>query len=353
MIELKNKIEALLFSSGKKMIVQEIALLARAKPEEVKKALNELKKDYDSKESSLIIIEEDEFWKITVKEKHLELVRKIVTQTELSKTIMETLAIIAWKAPCIQSDIIKIRTNKAYDHIKELEKDGYVNRSKKGRTQLIRLAPKFYNYFDIPKEKIKEVFSRFTSLEKQIKEKEKEAEDARDKIKEIEAEHKKQRAAMEKIESIGIDIEDESELTREEELAKELQKKDELEEKKKLEKYPVEIAKDKLGDLEVVDIKEDKKRKPRLTSAQKAFREKMSLEEAEERADRELPHPLDKKVDKRVKEIVEEEKEESGKEIEESGEEVKEVEPEKDANQEIQEKVDERVNDIINPDKKE
>ena len=115
---LKNKLEALLFSSGRKMHIEELSKLAYAKPDDIKKALVELKTEYDDKGSSEMIVNEGDSWKLTVREQFLPLVQKIITETELSKTIMETLAVIALKYPIKQSDLIKIRTNKAYDHLK-------------------------------------------------------------------------------------------------------------------------------------------------------------------------------------------------------------------------------------------
>ena len=173
---LKNKLEALLFSSGRKMSIEELSRLANAKPNEVENALTELKKDYEEKGSSEMIINEGDSWKLTVREKFLPLVQKIVTETELSKTIMETLAVIAFKYPIKQSDLIKIRTNKAYDHLKELEEMGYISRQKYGRTNLIKLTQKFFEYFNLPEDKLKEVFSDFASIAKAIEDKEKEIE---------------------------------------------------------------------------------------------------------------------------------------------------------------------------------
>ena len=44
MEEVKNKVEALLFSSARSMSVEEISNLVKVSPEEVKKSLEELKK---------------------------------------------------------------------------------------------------------------------------------------------------------------------------------------------------------------------------------------------------------------------------------------------------------------------
>lgn len=160
--EYKNKAEALLFASGKKLDVEFISSVIGVTDKiEVKKALFELKKDYESKNSSLMIVDEGNFWKITVKEKYLSIVRKIVADTELSKSVMETLAVIAWKSPALQSDIIKIRTNKAYDHIDELLDTGFITKDKRGRSFVIKVTNKFYEYFDVEgKEGVRDIFSK-------------------------------------------------------------------------------------------------------------------------------------------------------------------------------------------------
>ncbi|MBN2454756.1 SMC-Scp complex subunit ScpB, partial [Candidatus Woesearchaeota archaeon] len=171
MEDLGKKIEAVLFSAGKKVAVSELSRLCRAKPEEIVEELKKLREDYESRNSSLMVVEEGDSWKITVREKHLPLVQKIVAETELSRTIMETLAVVAWKAPVLQSDIIRIRTNKAYDHLRELEDNGFISRSKHGRTQLIKLTDKFFSYFDLKgKEDVEKRFGKFkeaaTAIEK-------------------------------------------------------------------------------------------------------------------------------------------------------------------------------------------
>ncbi len=157
--ELINRVEAVLFSSGKKVTVEDIQRLCRIKNEkDIETAIAELKKRHCDN-TSLMIVDEGRAWKMTIREKYLHFIRKIVTEAELSKTLMETLAVVAWKNPAFQSDIIKIRTNKAYDHLKQLEEAGFIDSAKHGRTRLLKLSKKFYEYFDLKGDKdIKEVF---------------------------------------------------------------------------------------------------------------------------------------------------------------------------------------------------
>jgi segregation and condensation protein B len=158
----KNMIEALFFASGRLMELETLLNLTGASNKQVIiKNVEKLKKEYEERNSPLMIVEEKDGWKLTVKEQYLPLVRKIVSETELPKTILESLAIIAWKAPVLQSEIIDIRHNKAYDHIAELEELGFIKKEKKGRSFVLKLAEKFYEYFDVSGAKgIREVFSK-------------------------------------------------------------------------------------------------------------------------------------------------------------------------------------------------
>lgn len=149
-MELRDKIEALLFASGRKMELEEIGKLVKVRDTTlIKEQLLGLKKHYEDKNSSIIVMEEGNAWKLTTHEQYIELVRQINPHTELSKTIVETLAVIAWKQPMLQSDVIRIRTNKAYDHISQLMEMGFVVKEKYGRTYLLKLTQKFFEYFDL------------------------------------------------------------------------------------------------------------------------------------------------------------------------------------------------------------
>ena len=147
--ELKNQIEALLFACGRKMTLDELKLHLPASTAAIKEATAELQKEYTDRESPVMIVQEGDSWKLTTREKYLSIVRKINPNTELTKTMMETLAVIAWKQPITQSEVIAIRTNKAYEHIGELEKMGFLIKEKYGRTFMLKLTQKFFDYFDL------------------------------------------------------------------------------------------------------------------------------------------------------------------------------------------------------------
>ena len=168
-MELKKEIVSLLFSSGKVMNEEELADLTNSSKKEVKEALESLKQDYDARDSSLMLVQSGETWKLNVREKYMNLVTKIVADTELSFPVLETLAVVAYKAPVVQSEIIKIRGTNAYEHIGVLANEEFVEKKKEGRSFRLNLTPKFFKYFDVSNDKdIKEAFQDVKIPEKKI-----------------------------------------------------------------------------------------------------------------------------------------------------------------------------------------
>jgi segregation and condensation protein B len=195
MADIKKEVEAILFSAGRTVLLNEFqSLLGMRNPGLVKDTIRELIDEYIVRDSPMMIVPEGEGWKLTVKEKFLPTVQKINPHTELSKTILETLAVISWKQPVLQSQVIKIRTNKAYDHIAELENLGFVTREKHGRSFLIKVTQKFLDYFDLPSAKeIKDVFKDFRDLDTAVQKKADDLEKDKEKLQQ-EAQETKQSA---------------------------------------------------------------------------------------------------------------------------------------------------------------
>src|SRR3989344_1909265 len=74
---------------------------------------------------------------------------------EEEKPLMETLAVIAWRYPVVQSEVVKLRSPAAYEHMKQLEEQGFIAKEKYSRTFKVKLTKKFFEYFDLPSEEAK------------------------------------------------------------------------------------------------------------------------------------------------------------------------------------------------------
>jgi hypothetical protein len=66
------------------------------------------------------------------------------------------LSIIAYKQPITQAVVVKIRGNKAYEHVKHLLQVGLIKGKKRGHTLELNLDERFYDYFNIEKRKQEE-----------------------------------------------------------------------------------------------------------------------------------------------------------------------------------------------------
>lgn len=248
MKDLKKQIEAILFSVGKYILLEEIATLCKKDPQHIKEALLELTVDYEQNDSSsLVVLNEGDMWKLTTREEYGTIVRNIVSETELTKSQMETLAIIAFKYPIKQSDLIRIRTNKAYDHLMELEKSGFISRQKYGRTRLIKLTDKFFEYFDLPRGNLKARFNGFEQLANTIEKKEGEIENIKEGQKKASEEAGRQKEKERKTINSEIDLIDDK--------GKE-HKLEIIDEPKEI--LEIKEIEDTLGDLEVIDEIEEK-----------------------------------------------------------------------------------------------
>ena len=151
-IENMKKIEAALFLSARFLDLQELVMLTDVNPLMLKELMGKLVGKYNREESAIEIIVKDSMWKMDVRQEYVSMINKLATgSAEFTKAEQETLAVIAYKQPVKQSIIIKIRGNKAYDHVKKFSEIGLVIGKKIGHTKELRLSDEFFEYFHIHK----------------------------------------------------------------------------------------------------------------------------------------------------------------------------------------------------------
>jgi len=152
--EKKNikKIEAALFISARFISVKELVELTDINPLMLKELLAKLKEKYDALDTAIEIIYKEDLWKMDLRHEYFDMINRLATgNAEFSRAEQETLAIIAYKQPVKQSVIIKIRGNKAYEHIKNFLEMGLVRAKKAGHTVDLTLTEGFFDYFHLEK----------------------------------------------------------------------------------------------------------------------------------------------------------------------------------------------------------
>lgn len=145
-----RKVEAALFIAGRFLTLKELVALTDVNPIILRKILGDLEDRY--KDAGVEIVRKEDMWKMDVAQEHVGMVNKLATgNSEFSKAEQETLAIIAYKQPIKQSVVVKIRGNKAYDHVKNFVSMGLVNKKRAGHTSELTLTDNFYEYFSLEK----------------------------------------------------------------------------------------------------------------------------------------------------------------------------------------------------------
>ena len=148
--ESTKKVEAALFIAGRFLSLQELIALTDVNPILLKKILSDLTDKY--KDNGMEIIQRDNLWKMDVSQEYTYMVNRLATgSSEFTKAEQETLAIIAYKQPMKRSVLVKIRGNKAYEHIKKFTDMNLINKKKMGHTAELTLTDNFHEYFNVNK----------------------------------------------------------------------------------------------------------------------------------------------------------------------------------------------------------
>lgn len=146
-------LEAIFFVSGRFLTMSELVSLSDLNPAIIPELIEKIQEKYNSEDSAIEIIEKSGLWKMDVKPDFTYLINKLATgSAEFSKAEQETLAIIAFKQPIKQSVIVKIRGNKAYEHVKKFADLGLIRKKRAGRSHELSLSEDFYDYFNIGSE---------------------------------------------------------------------------------------------------------------------------------------------------------------------------------------------------------
>ena len=152
--KLTNIIEALLFVNGKAVAVEDIAANLGVSPKEVLSAAKELQKTYSAPCGLNLLIFNDKLQFASNPEyaEQVSLVLSPIRERELSRSMLETAAIIAYKQPVTRLDLEEIRGNSEYA-VQNLLKLGVIEivgrKNAVGRPVLFGTTDEFLKRFQI------------------------------------------------------------------------------------------------------------------------------------------------------------------------------------------------------------
>lgn len=154
----KKLIEAALFMASRPMSTEDLSKITGFPADKVEKRLEELRKEYEGK--GIEVIRNPEGWGMRVKTDLLPKVAHLTPYSDLRDGHKRTLALVAYREPIKQSEVVRIQGNKAYAYIKLLTKKGLIKSEKEGRTRILMLTKEFERYFGEEKERIKEMLEQ-------------------------------------------------------------------------------------------------------------------------------------------------------------------------------------------------
>lgn len=145
--ELKRVMQAALFMSSGNLNFDQINALSNNNTTLTRQAITELMEEFNATHDVLEIVEEGTGYRMKVRPPYDDRVSHLASKSEFNKGIVKTLAFIAYKQPVMQSTLVKVRSNSAYDHLKILLDKGLISREPKGKSYVLRTTKKFIEYF--------------------------------------------------------------------------------------------------------------------------------------------------------------------------------------------------------------
>ena len=149
-LSLPARLEAILYLKGKPLTLGDLAEIAAVPRDEVELALVTLMADYAHRDTALEIRQEGQRYSLQLRDSLGDLVQSLLP-VDLSTAALRTLATIALKKRILQSDLVELRGSGAYDHIKELLAQNFIERKRQseGRSYWLSLSEKFHRTFAV------------------------------------------------------------------------------------------------------------------------------------------------------------------------------------------------------------
>ncbi|MFN9644609.1 MAG: SMC-Scp complex subunit ScpB [Cyanobacteriota bacterium] len=142
------RLEAILYLKGRPVSLGELAALTCMERDDVELALITLMTDYAHRDTALEIYQDGQTYSLQLRQGLSDLVQ-VLLPVDLSTAALRTLATIALKKRILQSELVDLRGSGAYDHIKELLAQNFIERKRQsdGRSYWLTLSEKFHRTF--------------------------------------------------------------------------------------------------------------------------------------------------------------------------------------------------------------
>jgi len=155
--DLVFQVEAVLFASGKPLAVKEIAdALVVEDSRLVQRAVRTLEQTYGNRQSALEVRRVGDRYALQLQEKYVTTVHS-VTPVEMAPRTLRALTLIAYHQPILQSHIVRMIGDVAYEEVQRLRGIGLVHTEPKGSTLELTTTRRFAEYFGIASTRPEEI----------------------------------------------------------------------------------------------------------------------------------------------------------------------------------------------------
>lgn len=144
-------LEAALYVAGRPLDLRELASVLKTRSKKrVQRTAQKLIELYVTRDTALEILPlEEDRYVLQLKAEYTPEVRRLSLRPLLSVGPLKTLSYIAYRQPLPQKQVIDVRGQHAYGHVKQLEDLNLISREPAGRSRLIRTTGFFADYFGL------------------------------------------------------------------------------------------------------------------------------------------------------------------------------------------------------------
>jgi len=162
----KNKqalLEAALFMSSSPLDMKRLVRIVRTDIGRIEGMLQDISVMLEEENRGIKLVKSKEGYQFKVKTTYLNSVRGLARFQDLRRGLLKLLAIVAYRQPITQSDIVKIIGNRTYEYVKILVNKGLIKAVKTGRTRALVLTNEFAEYFGL--ENVEEAKTLFEGID--------------------------------------------------------------------------------------------------------------------------------------------------------------------------------------------
>ncbi|MGI0070756.1 MAG: SMC-Scp complex subunit ScpB [Thermoplasmata archaeon] len=155
--DLVFQVEAVLFAAGKPLSVKELTdSLGLDDYRPVLKAVRTLEQTYEHRQSALEVRKVGDRYALQLEERYVPVVHS-VTPVEMAPRTLKTLTLVAYHQPILQSVLVRMIGDVAYEEVQHLRGLGLVRTEPKGSTLELTTTRRFAEYFGIASTRPEEI----------------------------------------------------------------------------------------------------------------------------------------------------------------------------------------------------